>query len=108
MGPVETRIKDKLSREFSPSHLEVENESYKHSVPKGSETHFRVVIVSAKFEGQTRIARQRLVNACLADEIKPGGVHALTQKTMTPAEWTAAGGTSGDFQSPDCHGGSKE
>jgi hypothetical protein len=41
-GPRQTEIVQKLSATFQPLHLEVENESYKHSVPRGSETHFKV------------------------------------------------------------------
>lgn len=42
-GPVYDTIVKNLSAKFSPSLLEVVNESYKHSVPKGSESHFKVV-----------------------------------------------------------------
>ena len=106
MGPVEQRIVQKLTEALQPTHLEVENESHKHSVPAGSETHFRVFVVSARFENMTRIARQRLVNEVLVKEIAPGGVHALAQRAMTPDEWDAAGGKS-VFTTPDCAGGSK-
>lgn len=41
-GPIEARIREKLVRELEPRHLEITNESYKHSVPKGSESHFKV------------------------------------------------------------------
>lgn len=105
-GPLEDRIRQKLENELKPSVLEIQNESNKHSVPPNSETHFKVVIVSDRFEGLTRIARQRLVNQILVDEMKPGLIHALTQKTMTLAEWRA-NGAAHDFQSPDCLGGSK-
>jgi stress-induced morphogen len=40
--PVEAMIVERITAAFSPIHLEVVNESYKHSVPKGSETHFKV------------------------------------------------------------------
>jgi BolA protein len=42
MGEIEQRIRNKLQTAFSPLYLEVENESYKHNVPKASETHFKV------------------------------------------------------------------
>lgn len=48
--PMEKSIKDKLTKQFSPEHLDIINESYMHNVPKGSETHFKVVVVSNKFE----------------------------------------------------------
>ena len=49
-NPVESTIREKLFRYFSPYHLDILNESYMHNVPKGSETHFKVVVVSEKFE----------------------------------------------------------
>ena len=105
MGPIETRLREKLTAAFKPEHFELENESHSHSVPKNSETHFKLVIVSAHFEGLNRVARQRAVYAAVSEELAPGGVHALTQKAMTPAEWSAQG--AGDFESPACMGGSK-
>ena len=69
--------------------LEVINESGMHAVPKGSETHFKVVVVSSAFEGLTRVARQRLVYAALDEELR-SGVHALTVTSKTPAEWQAS------------------
>jgi BolA protein len=97
-------IQSKLSSIFAPLHLEVTNESDQHNVPVGSETHFRVVIVSQKFTGLSRLARQRLVNEALAVEMKTG-VHALTQRCLTSEEWQNTQGSG--FVSPPCHGGSK-
>lgn len=104
MGPLEKRLREKLTSALEPVHLEVVNESHSHSVPRNSETHFKVVVVSAKFEGLSRIARQRLVNAAAAEELA-GGVHALTQRCLTPAEFKPEAVES--FESPNCHGGSK-
>lgn len=47
--PVTKAIKDKLMKAFEPTHLEIINESYKHNVPKGAETHFKVLVVTEKF-----------------------------------------------------------
>lgn len=104
MGPIESRLHAKLEAAFQPVHIELVNESHQHSVPRNSETHFKLVLVSAHFEGLSRIQRQRLVNECLADDMK-SGVHALTQRTLTPAEWVQ--GRAAGFDSPECHGGSK-
>jgi BolA-like protein 1 len=91
---VENSIREKLSKAFSPSDLIVENESAKHAGHAGTrdhlgrvtgETHFRVVVVSAQFEGQSPVERHRLVNATLKDELA-GPVHALAIKALTPAE----------------------
>ena len=48
--PMENSIRLKLMEHFQPNHLEILNESYMHNVPKGSETHFKVLVVSEKFE----------------------------------------------------------
>jgi stress-induced morphogen len=103
-GPIETRLREKIESTFTPVHMELVNESHQHSVPRNSETHFKLVLVSSKFEGLSRIQRQRLVNECVADDMK-NGVHALTQRTLTPLEWEQ--GRAANFESPECHGGSK-
>jgi stress-induced morphogen len=103
-GPLETRLRSKIEAAFAPLHMELVNESHSHSVPKNSETHFKLVLVSARFEGLSRIARQRLVHEAVADELR-AGVHALTQRTLTPTEWNS--GAASGFESPECHGGSK-
>lgn len=100
---IETAIKEKLMAKLAPEALAVENESGMHNVPKGSETHFRVTIVSAAFEGLGRVERQRLVYSALREELA-GGVHALTMTTKTPSEW-ASDPSAGS--SPPCLGGSK-
>jgi BolA protein len=90
MGAVATTIDNKLRQRFAPARLSIEDESHKHAGHvghrEGGETHFRVEIVSAAFEGQSRVARQRLVYDTLKDELTPGGVHALALVTLTPAE----------------------
>ncbi len=98
-------IQQKLQAAFSPLHLEVINESDNHNVPKGSESHFKVVVVSNAFEGEALLARHRQVNKVLAEELQ-GGVHALTMHTMTPEDWFNHGGTV--RESPECLGGSKQ
>lgn len=50
-GVVENSIRNKLQTTLNTSHLDIINESYMHNVPKGSETHFKVVVVSEKFDG---------------------------------------------------------
>ena len=90
MGKVAMAIDNKLRGEFAPVRLAVEDESSKHhghaGWREGGETHFRVEIVSGAFEGQNRVARQRLVYDALKDELAPGGVHALALSTLTPEE----------------------
>jgi stress-induced morphogen len=102
---IEDQINEKLSQAFAPTYLEVENESHGHNVPQNSETHFRVLIVSLKFEGLSRVARQRLIYEALKIEMQTG-VHALAQRAYTPAEYAELQGKI-DTTSPLCHGGSK-
>lgn len=101
---VQQTIQHKLDGAFDPVHLEVENESHLHNVPEGAESHFKVTVVSARFEGQRLVARHRQVNQVLADELR-GPVHALALHTLTPEEWFERAGKVAD--SPPCLGGSK-
>ena len=98
---MQTTITRKLNEALSPEHLEVVNESHMHNVPEGSESHFKVVIVSDAFSGKPLLARHRLVNAALNDELN-GGIHALALHTMTMEEWFAKGHAP---ESPPCLGG---
>jgi len=89
MGKVAMAIDSKLRHRFQPVRLAVEDDSSRHQGHagwrEGGETHFNVEIVSAAFEGHSRVARQRLVYAALGDEFA-AGLHALALKTLTPAE----------------------
>lgn len=105
MGPIEAKISEKVTAEFQPEHMVLENESHSHSVPRNSETHFKLLLVSEKFVGLARVARQRLVYGLLKDEMAPGRVHALSLRLLAPAEW--AEDAANTFQSPNCMGGSK-
>lgn len=99
------RIEGKLREALSPDHLEVINESHMHNVPKGSQTHFKVVVVSAKFDGLPAVRRHQLVYGVLDEEMKKKpGVHALAITSRTPAEWAARPEANA---SPLCMGGSK-
>lgn len=90
---------------FQPAHLELRDDSGQHAVPKGSESHWALLIVSDTFEGQSRVARHRAVYGALADELG-SGMHALKLETFTPAEWTAKGSVEAS-EAPLCLGGSK-
>lgn len=80
------RIYDALSIELKPEALSIVNESHRHNVPEGSETHFKVVAVSARFESLGRLARHRLINTLLKNEFS-ADMHALTLHLFTPKEW---------------------
>ena len=103
MGPVEQLIKDRLQAEFSPVYLEVANESFMHAVPEGSESHFKLVIVTDQFKEKRSVQRHQWVYRLLADQLQQS-VHALALHTYTPIEWEK---TRVAPQSPDCLGGSK-
>ncbi len=83
------RIRRKLTDGLAPERLEVVDESAKHAGHAGArpegETHFRVAVVAAAFEGKSRVERQRMVYALLAEELEER-VHALALATKTPAE----------------------
>ncbi len=86
MGIIASSIKEKLEQSFTPSHLEVIDESHKHAHHRGAhehaaeggsaESHFHVVIVSDKFEGMSRLAKHRAVLEVLADEVAQ--IHAFS------------------------------
>ena len=97
-----SRIESKLNTHFAPDVLDVVNESHMHSVPPNSETHFKVTLVTSKFEGLRLVKRHQEVYKVLDEELK-GGVHALALHTYTPEEWQ---GKAPD--SPQCLGGSKK
>ncbi|XP_060600334.1 DNA-binding transcriptional regulator BolA-like [Ruditapes philippinarum] len=100
--PVESSIRKKLTDTFQPAVLDVINESNMHSVPKGSETHFKVVVVTDKFESLPLIKRHRLINDTLQEELQTG-VHALSIIAKTPKQWEDSGGQVS--KSPPCQGG---
>ena len=89
---------------FDPSHLEVINESSNHNVPIGSESHFKVVMVSEQFEGLRLIQRHRMVNEQLQEELD-GPIHALSLHLYTSSDWKKRYGSVP--KSPPCRGGDK-
>jgi BolA family transcriptional regulator, general stress-responsive regulator len=95
------RIERALATGLSVEHLEVVDESHRHS--RGAESHYNVTVVSPAFEGESRVARHRRVHGLLESELA-AGLHALTLTLMTPSEW-ARGGRA--LESPGCRGGSK-
>lgn len=97
------RIQAKLESALSPMHLEVIDESHMHSVPEGSESHFKVVAVSERFAERNLLARHRMINSELSGEFEIG-LHAIALHTWTPEEWLEKGGAAPD--SPQCLGGS--
>ncbi len=101
---VQQSIETKVAEALAPVHLDVINESGMHSVPPGSESHFKLVIVSDRFAGLTRIKRHQTVNGILEKELRED-LHALSMETLTAEEWEQRHGCTLD--SPACLGGGK-
>jgi BolA protein len=102
MGPIEQQITDIVSAALQPQYLELTNESHMHSVPPGSESHFKLVVVSDAFVDQRKVARHQRLYGLLAEQLA-GPVHALALHTHTPDEWQSVAVP----DSPNCLGGSK-
>ncbi len=98
---VQEQIESKLETAFSPTYLEVKNESDQHNVPRGSESHFKVIVVSAQFEKKTLMEQHQQVHQVLSEELS-GPVHALSIQTSHPARWNAGQTV---HKSPPCLGG---
>mgnify|MGYP003588802031 FL=1 len=73
------QLKALIAAGMACEHLEVE----------GDGRHWYATIVSPEFEGKRPIARHQRVYATLGERLKTDEVHALSMKTLTPAEWAA-------------------
>lgn len=86
---VRTAIEARLREALAPEALEIVDDSHKHRGHAGArpegESHFHVRIVSAAFAGKSRVERQRMVYAALAEELRTD-VHALSLETRAPGE----------------------
>ncbi|MGD0191671.1 MAG: BolA family protein [Rhizomicrobium sp.] len=82
-------MREKLLNALAPVSLEIVDESADHAGHAGArpagETHFHVRIVSSRFEGLTRLERQRAIHAVLSDELK-SRVHALSIVALAPGD----------------------
>ncbi len=96
-------LENKLRRQFEPEFLEVLNESHMHSGP-ATDSHFRLTLVSRRFDGMSRVVRHQAVYRLLAAELA-GGVHALALHLYTSEEWRKR--RESIPASPDCRGGSQ-
>jgi BolA protein len=89
------RIESLIREHFAPVKLRVADDSRLHAGHAGAspagETHYTVLVVSAAFQGQTRIARSRAVHALLDGEFRTG-LHALALTLRTPEEQARADG----------------
>lgn len=92
------QIEQKLQQQFSPLHLQVDDESYMHASGREAQSHFKVTMVTDEFAGKRLLQRHRAINKALAEELQQ--IHALALHTYTPDEWQ---GQAPD--SPNCMGG---
>jgi BolA protein len=83
---------------LQPEHLEVLDESHMHS--RGTQTHYKAVVVSERFNGLNSVKRHQLVYGTLGELM--GEFHALALHTYTPEEWLKTGTAPA---SPTCAGG---
>ncbi|MBL4619746.1 MAG: BolA family transcriptional regulator [Marinicaulis sp.] len=86
---VSKTIHSKISDRLPSSRVEVIDESHLHvghaGAREGGQSHFRLRVVCDQFEGLSRVARQRMINDILREELA-GPIHALAMKTQTPDE----------------------
>ena len=101
---VQSVILEKITKTLSPLVVDVINESHQHNVPANSETHFKLIVVSADFEEQSLVKRHQFIYELLNDELA-SGVHALALHLYTPNEWQLR--NQSVAASPQCLGGSK-
>ena len=83
------RIREALVEHLDADHVEVIDDSARHAGHPGSQDgtgHFRIIVVSARFEGASRVQAQRLVYEALGD-MMANDIHALQMRTLSPAEW---------------------
>ena len=90
--PTPQQVCDFIAAGLPCEHLEVE----------GDGRHFMAVIVSAAFAGKSRVARHQVVYAALGDRMREQ-IHALSMKTLTPAEWSAQGAPAASAQAHHPH-----
>ncbi|MFN3297959.1 BolA family protein [Caldimonas sp.] len=76
--PTPQEVRTYIAQGLACEHLEVD----------GDGRHFFATIVSAEFEGLSRVARHQRVYRALGDRMREQ-IHALSMKTLTPAEWSA-------------------
>ena len=98
------RIEETLAQHLDLLHLDVQDESHGHNVPEGTESHFKVVVVSEAFVGKRRIQRHRVINELMAEEFEQG-MHALAIHVYTEDEWRQR--FKQEPMSPPCAGGEK-
>jgi BolA protein len=86
---VQATIRERLQQALRPTRLDIVDESHLHAghshQARAGESHFRVLVVSPEFAGKSRVARHRLVNGLLAEQLATK-VHALAIHAYAPGE----------------------
>lgn len=100
---VQKLIEQKLVDAIPLQGIEIINESHMHNVPPGSESHFKIIVISEDFEGERLVKRHQRINKVLAEELN-SKIHALAIQALTPKEWRAKGKKV--MPSPKCLSGS--
>jgi BolA protein len=97
---------EKIVKEKFPNweQCELEDESHQHAGRKGMESHFKLLLVTEDFEGESRVQRHRKVQSLLEKEFDEG-LHAFTMRLLTPNEFEAQ---ESEFRSPNCQGSKKK
>ena len=79
---IENQITEIINDKLSPSVLNIVNESFMHNVPTGSESHFKLIVVSDAFKDLSNVKRHQLVYRSLGkimDEIHALSIHAFDE-----------------------------
>ena len=87
-------IRTILETTLDAEHVQIVDDSALHAGHLGAQGgggHYRVLVVSPRFEGLSRVAAQRLVYQALGDRMTPD-IHALDMRTLTPEQWAAING----------------
>ncbi len=83
------RLESLLREHFAPDFLSIADDSARHAghagARPGGETHYTVTVVSAAFQGRSRVERSRAVHAVLQPEFDRG-LHALSLALHAPGE----------------------
>jgi BolA protein len=98
----QARLLSVLTEALTPQHIELLNESNQHAGP-GTETHYKLVLVSDAFSAKRPVARHQMVYGLCQPELS-SGLHALAMHLYTPEEWEKVQVAP---LSPACLGGSK-
>lgn len=85
---MENTISNKIKCEFLDDYFTLENESSAHALGR-TDSHFKLVLVSGKFEGLSKVKRHQMLYKVLAREMEL--IHALALHLYTPAEWEQVG-----------------